>query len=100
MVSTFDEASVLDARVTALDFEIKREVEILQFAVFPNNEGITPGWGLLGCLADDGPTLRSPKLGVTIPALESLTVEKAFSLLGEGAGDQYHGACEKQVKKA
>ncbi len=91
MLAGLYETTVLNTGVATLDLEIESEVEILQDSTLPYNEGISTSRGFLGGLADDGSVFHFPKLGITIPILEGLAVEEAFSLFGEGAVSQHQG---------
>ncbi len=96
MLSRFDETTVLDAAVVVLYLEIEGEVEILQFAPFPYNEGVSLGRSFLGRLSDDGTIFHPPELGIAVPTIESLAVEEIFTYIGLlGSGRQgNHGDCE------
>ena len=59
------------------------KIEILHFQILANDEGVSLGGVLLGCLANDSPILDAPKFGITVPTLQRLAVKEVFSAKAE-----------------
>ena len=69
MLARFNETTILDPTVSTLDLEIEMKIEILHFQILADDEGVSLGWILLGCLTNDCTILDAPEFGISVPTL-------------------------------
>ena len=69
MLARFNKTTILDPTVSTLDLEIEMQIEILHFQILADDEGVSLGWILLGCLANDCTILDAPEFGISVPTL-------------------------------
>jgi hypothetical protein len=84
----------LDAGVAALDLEVDFEFEVVEFAAFPDEEGVALGGFLRGGLAGDDTVLDAPEFGIAVPMFKRLAIEQGLEIerIGPcGSGDRECG---------